>query len=263
MSLLATPTFAGVAESETFYVRQSAPNVSGVSSVQGIAGAVGITSSDSSITVSVAGQNVNLATTGNALAPSTVSASGAITTGTTITATGAVSGASFSNSTAGTVSFTTPSYPFPTPPVDTTQIFSGNLQALTSTTFSVSALSNYKSLNVSFSGGQVNNTATGGGTAAFSFYLCGLGAVPAVGAAISTNVYVPLVLTSQFSDLRMSTSATLNLNTTPANANNQSQLRSVVIPYPSSGSLTIWNFCSQGAATTWLSALTITVVGIL
>jgi hypothetical protein len=78
MSLLPTPTFSGVAETETFYVRQSAPNVSGVSSVQGIAGAVGITSADTSISVSVSGQNVNLNTTGNPLAPSTVSASGNI-----------------------------------------------------------------------------------------------------------------------------------------------------------------------------------------
>lgn len=86
MSLLATPTFSGVAETETFYVRVGSPAVAGVASVQGISGLVGVSSTDSSITVGASGQNVVLTTTGNALAPSTVSASGAIS-GATLTGT--------------------------------------------------------------------------------------------------------------------------------------------------------------------------------
>lgn len=92
MSLLATPTFAGVQESETFYIRTGAPEVSGVSSVQGVSGAVGLTSTDGSITVAVSGQNVNLTTTGNPLAPSTVLASGAVG-GASVSASGQVQGA--------------------------------------------------------------------------------------------------------------------------------------------------------------------------
>jgi hypothetical protein len=104
MSLLATPTFAGVDESETFYVRQGAPQVSGVSSVQSIVGAVGITSSDSSLTVSVVGQDVDLELTGNNIAPAAVAATGAISSATTITATGLLSGGSIN--TAGAITAT-------------------------------------------------------------------------------------------------------------------------------------------------------------
>jgi hypothetical protein len=262
MSLLATPTFAGVAETETFYVRQGAPQVAGVASVQGVSGAVGITSSDSSITVAVAGQNVNLTTTGNALAPSTVSASGAITSATTITATGAVSGASFSNSTPGVVAFTTPNYGA-TPPVDATQIMDGNLHSASATTFSVSALSNYKSLKVAFTGGSIYNNSAGGGTWTATLYLCSIAAVPAVGAALNPNVLVPISLPSQYTQLTGNVGGSLSLNVVPGASFNQQQLMSVVIPYPSTGTLTIWDYCTSGATRTWVNDLTITVSGIL
>lgn len=255
------------------YVPNSGNSIAGVSSLNGQAGVVVIGSSDSSIDVTAGAGSVNVSTTGRAIAPSTVTASGAISgasvasagavSGATVTASGAVSGASFDNTTADVVTFTTPTYAYPTPPADATQIFDGNVHAQTATTFSVSALANYKSLSVSFSGGSLNNNASGGSQANATLYLCGLAAVPAVGQAIDTNVYVPITMPSQYTQLTLSTSSVLPLNVTPVAGFNTQQLNSIVIPYPSSGTLTVWDFCSAGATRTWLSALTITVKGIL
>jgi len=162
------------------------------------------------------------------------------------------------------VTFTTPDYgTLATPPADATQIMTGNIHAQTATTFSVAALSGFKSLAVSFSGGTVFNNGTGGSAAYVTLYLCGLAAVPAVGAAISTNVYVPITLPSQYTQLTLATASSLDLNVVPVNGFNNQQLNSVVIPYPSSGTLTVWDFCSAGATHTWLSDLTITVTGVL
>jgi hypothetical protein len=91
-------------------VSSTGSSVAGVLSLNGQSGTLNITSPDSSITAAGSAGTVALSTTGNALAPSTVSATGVISSatninatgsmsaGTTITATGAISGASVASS---------------------------------------------------------------------------------------------------------------------------------------------------------------------
>jgi hypothetical protein len=88
--------------SSTYFVSSTGTSLAGVLSLNGVSGVVNITSPDTSITATGSPGTVALSTTGNALAPSTVTASGNISSATNITATGVVSGAIVSAS--GTVS---------------------------------------------------------------------------------------------------------------------------------------------------------------
>jgi hypothetical protein len=281
MSLIGAPlpsaTYAGY-DNSYYAPRDANGQLVGVTNLNGLIGQLAITG-DTSIGITTPGLGaIQVSTAGLPQVPSSVTATGAIV-GATVTATGVMSAASatvsgtivatgsitaptFMNSTPSSVVSTTPVYGA-TPPADATQIFTGDVHAQTATTFSVAALAAYKSLAVSFAGGAMENNSAGAGSATASLYLCGLAAVPAVGTAIVTNVYVPIVLSSQFTQLTMNNSTELFLNVVPANAFNQQQLQSVVIPYPTSGTLTVWDFCSAGANHTWLSGLIITVRGIL
>lgn len=76
------------------YYATSSGSGGGVTSLLGLSGVLGLTSTDGSVLISTSGQNINLQTsiTGNPIAPSTVTASGNISSATNITAAGAVSG---------------------------------------------------------------------------------------------------------------------------------------------------------------------------
>lgn len=104
MSLLPTPTFSGANPTETFYVRQGAPQVTGVASVNGLVGALGLTSPDNSISVLTSGQNLEIGTTGNAIPCASVTASGNVTVGGNLAVTGSATAGSLVTS-AGFQSF--------------------------------------------------------------------------------------------------------------------------------------------------------------
>jgi len=103
MSLTESATFN---DTSSYYVSKTGSSVAGVLSLQGLSGVVALASSDSSITATASPGVIQLTTTGNALAPSTLTASGAVsgasvsTVGAvsagTINATGSVNGASVS-----------------------------------------------------------------------------------------------------------------------------------------------------------------------
>lgn len=63
MSLLATPTFSGAGSSDTFYVKIGGSSSGGVSTLQGLSGAVGITGTG--LTVGTSGQNITLTVSGS------------------------------------------------------------------------------------------------------------------------------------------------------------------------------------------------------
>jgi hypothetical protein len=73
----------------TYFVSSTGSSVAGVLSLNGQSGTLNITSTDSSITATGSPGTVALSTTGNALAPSTVSATGAISGATTLNIAGA------------------------------------------------------------------------------------------------------------------------------------------------------------------------------
>ena len=136
MSLTESATFN---DTSSYYVSKTGTSVAGVLSLNNLSGVLNLASSDSSITVAPSPGSIQLTTTGNPLAPSTITASGAVSCGTTLgvsgvsTLAGAVS-CSSTLSTAGLASFNggaTVSAPFLTPSPNEALTISNALQTTT------------------------------------------------------------------------------------------------------------------------------------
>jgi hypothetical protein len=81
----------------SYYYPSDANTAAGVISLNGLAGVLSVSSPDNSLSVVAAGPLINVSTTGQAQAPSTVAATGAITSASTITSTGNMLAPRFAN----------------------------------------------------------------------------------------------------------------------------------------------------------------------
>lgn len=173
----------------------------------------------------------------------------------------------FNNTTSAVVSFTTPTYAGTSPPADATQVFNGRLQPLTATTFSVSALSNYKSLKVRVVSGAVVNNLGGAGNLDVNFFLCSQATVPADGAPFSPNVFTRI--NASASDFIMpnggagGTSASIQVAPPAGQGQMDRLIGTVVIPYPQGDNLTLWDLTVSGADHAWVNTWVFEVTGIL